>query len=154
MRQLDMARKCLIAPLISDLIDMYHTDKMADGTINLLRWWQCEKNMFAKKFAEKKNYYLKNSSSLEKSFPLYYDWRRLKDYYWKCWRYRKSGTLSNNEIKAVMTTKQAALYLHIIEPIGIAADENFSREISEMLILIFPESIDIQCISDNLPAPL
>lgn len=68
--QTEIARKSLIAPLIGELIDIYHTDEMANRTINLLRWWKEKGDAFATAFAEEKKSHLAKGNSLQDAFPI------------------------------------------------------------------------------------
>lgn len=152
--QTETAKKSLVAPVIGELIDMYHTVEMANGTSNLLRWWQKHDKGFAKKFAEEKQNHLEKGNSLESAFPLYFDWRRAKDYFWKCWRYRQAGILSDVDVQNLMTSNQAAFYLLIIEPMGTAADNEFYLEPGQMLLRIFPDAENENLITNTGLAPL
>jgi len=127
---------------------------MANGTINLLRWWKEKGDAFATAFAEEKKSHLAKGNSLQDAFPIYFDWRRVKDYFWKCWRYRQAGILTDADVRIVVTPRQAAFYLQVIEPIGIEGDPTFFREIGEMLLANFPDSRDSKYLTDLAPAPL
>ncbi len=152
-RATNIARKTLITPLINNLYDAYHTDYMINSIKNLQRWWKTHGNDFANAFAKEKNDHLAKDEELN-DLLLYRNWRHAKDYFLKCKRFDKAGILKDDDVKILMTSRQAALFLQIIEPMGIAADPEFDRDIGYMLLKIFPDAKDSKHLIDLAPAAL
>ncbi len=133
------AKLGVTAQLMTRLIETYHTDEFTQK-LKRLREWKNENN-FADEFAKQKA----DSIGKKNDFPpIYYDWRHVKDYYVTCWRYIGIKFFADDHIKIMMTKEQAAFYLQIIEPMGIAADKDFLREPGKMLRNIFPNADQVK----------